>query len=328
MKMKFIKYLTLCLTAMVIMTISIGFCVINRKLTPAPNYLQVSDESDEIPIFWWQDASSEIAALLLPVRLRGINRTFYMQFDLGSPSTIFHRHTLSDLERHIPDLNFQIDSTNHLSDFSFEMGKITITAPKFRTINYGASINWTDSTSLNIIGTIGSDLIEKKLTLLDFINNTCHFGNLISATAIHKGLIDFSFKYRRVFFPAMINGENRKLWYDTGSSAFELLTSKATWKRMAKPEAKPVSHEVNSWGSPLMTHTIETDGIIQFDTTAIKLQSATYVEGHSFLQKIIARTTGMGGMIGNKIFMDKQVLIDCKNRKFGVFDHDIHQITD
>lgn len=324
--MKLIKYLSSCLTIILILFLIAGYFLIDHKLTPPPNYLQLSDDFDEIPITWWQDESSEMAALLLPVRLRQTDKTFYMQFDLGSPSTIFYKRTLADLESHVPDLHFEIDSTNHLLNFSFDMGNINISATKFRIIEYGDSINWGDSTSLNIIGTIGSDLLEKKLTLLDFINDTCYFGNTLSDTGINEGLSDFSFKYRWVFLPAEINGKKRKLWYDSGTSGFELITSESIWKKMAKSGATPVIHDANSWGNTLKTHTIEVDEIIRFGTTNVKLKSATYVEGHTFLQEIIGRTTGMGGMIGNKIFMDKQVLIDCKNRKFGIFNHDISRV--
>ena len=41
------------------------------------------------------------------------------------------------------------------------------------------------------------------------------------------------------------------------------------------------------------------------------------------MQGIIGRATGIGGMIGNKLFMGKQVLIDGQKRKFGIFESDI-----
>ncbi|MEM9339505.1 MAG: hypothetical protein AAGA66_12300 [Bacteroidota bacterium] len=320
--MKWIKYLFLSLLIVAIVFLVAGYFMVTRKMTPPPNYLHVSDNSDGIPITWWQDESSEIAALLLPIRVPGVKKTLYMQFDLGSPSTLFYRRTLNDLKSHLPSLNFELDSTNYLFNFSFEMEKITVNATKFRMIDYGSLINWKDSTSLNIIGTIGSDLIEKKVTLLDFISDTCYFGTLRTDTDIYESLDDFSFNYRWVFLPAVIDGKKRKLWYDTGTSGFELLTSKTQWKNMSKRGATPVSNDVNSWGNAIKTHTIAADGTIRFGKTNVKLNSVTYVEGHSFLQEVIARATGMGGMIGNKIFMNKQVLIDGKSRKFGVFDHD------
>ena len=320
--MKIIKYIGLGLTSLLVVTLVTGCFVIKRKLTPPPNYLEVSQAYDGIPITWSQDASSEIAALLLPVRLPEIDRTFYMQFDLGARNTIFYGKALRSIEQKYLT-KFQRDTAYHLVDFSFHLGQIELSAQRLKVINYGDPINDTDTSSIEIIGTIGPDLIEKKILLLDFINDICHFGNAIVDSAVQEQLLDFSFKYRWVFLPAEVNGKKRKLWYDTGSSAFDLLTSKSTCKKMAKPGAKTVSNESNSWGKTLTTHTIETEGVVRFGTTELNLASATYVEGYSFMQGIIGRATGIGGMIGNKLFIGRQVLIDGQNRKFGIFDSDI-----
>jgi len=323
--MKVIKYTLASIAAVLLILLTVGYFFISHKLIPPPNSLKVSEKLDSIPITWLGDESSKIAALLLPIKIEGINRALYMQFDLGSANTIFYQRPLISLERHLSNLKFKTDSTNHLVDFSFNLGKIDVSATKFRMINYGDNIDWGDSTAVNIIGTIGSDLIEKKLTLLDFRSNTCYFGNMISDNSIRDSLIDFSFKYRCVLFPAVVNGRKQELWYDTGTSGFELMTSKSTWKNISKPGAKIISNDANSWGNTLRTYTVETNGIIDFGTAKVKLESVTYVEGSSYLQEILARATGMGGLIGNKIFRHKQVLIDCKNKKFGIFSSDIQQ---
>lgn len=67
----------------------IGYFYFDKKFTPPKNQLKVSDHQDTLAIKWVSNQDSEYAALLLPVKLRGISDTFYLQFDLGAHSTLF-----------------------------------------------------------------------------------------------------------------------------------------------------------------------------------------------------------------------------------------------
>src|SRR5690349_21738940 len=61
----------------------------------APNFLSLPEKNYEIKMLWQGDSVhgrwEPHAALLLPVKLKGCPKQFYMQFDLGAPSTLFYR---------------------------------------------------------------------------------------------------------------------------------------------------------------------------------------------------------------------------------------------
>ena len=131
-------------------------------------------------------------------------------------------------------------------------------------------------------------------------------------------LTDFEFEKRRVLFPATINGKSKKLLFDSGSSAFEFITDKDTWYQMAKPQTDPVVHDVNSWGNTLRTYSIESNETIDFGVSKVQLNKVTYIEGIPFFQQALMRISGMGGMISNKLFDNKALVIDAKHKKFGI----------
>jgi hypothetical protein len=318
--MKSLKITLVALLALLIISSIGGYIYFDKKFTPPPNYLKLSQDIDSIPITWVADHSDPRAALLLPVILQGIPGQFYMQFDLGAHSTLFYRKPLESLRTKFHDQIPPIDSTNLLTQFSFGLGKIKVTADQFRVIDHGTEINWADSTMLNIIGTIGADMIEDKIVIMDFKNNICFFGDSIAQLGLNLQLMDFKFDKRKVLLPATINGNSSHLLFDSGTSGFEFITSKNIWKKMALAGAQENSHNVNSWGNTLIAHNIESNKMIDFGMLKINLEQVSYIEGTSFLQNMLMRFSGMGGMIGNKLFLDKALILDCKNEKFGILD--------
>jgi hypothetical protein len=56
----------------------------------------------------------------------------------------------------------------------------------------------------------------------------------------------------------------------------------------------------------------------KFGHEEIPLKEVTYIEGTSFIQNLLMYFSGMGGMIGNKLFMGKVLILDATNQKFAV----------
>lgn len=316
---KVVKIVVLALVTLLVVSAIGGYFYFNNKFTPPPNYLTVSGPETKIPIKWVADKYSPMAALLLPVRLKGIPKTFYMQLDLGAHSTLLYLRSMASIQEQYPDvLTHQFDSTGTIADFSFSLDQMHIQAEKMKVINYGRSIDWDDSVALDIIGTIGADMLEKKLLVMNFRRNYCFFGDEMPSEFKGVSMADFEFEKRWVLLPATINGKSKKLLFDSGSSAFEFITDKNTWTQMAKASAEPVAHKVNSWGNTLETFNIESDQEIDFGVEKVNVKCVTYVEGSSFFQSALMRMTGMGGMISNRLFKNKILILDARREKFGI----------
>jgi hypothetical protein len=92
--MRRLKRVALASLVSLVVSLGGGYVYFDRKFTPPENALSVSSMATEVPIRWLATNGNPHAALLLPVKLDGIADTFYMQLDLGSPSTVFYGNAI------------------------------------------------------------------------------------------------------------------------------------------------------------------------------------------------------------------------------------------
>lgn len=308
--------------AVFIVTSSIGgYLYFETKFTPVENTLIVSYAGDTIPITWVENELSPRAALLLPVKIAGIETQFYMQFDSGSANTIFYKIPLKSITDKFKGRIESLANQSATIDLTFNLGKISIASKNFKVIDHGEKLNFHDENSIKIIGTIGTDFLERKKAILNFKENYCFFGDTFPNTNTGTELVNFEFKKRKIIIPSKIDGENYNLLYDTGTSAFELVTSEKIWNNLSKKDEKVSVQKANSLGNILKTYTTKSNKNIQFENTKIALTEVTYIEGTTLIQNLLMKSSGMGGMIGNKIFRTKILLLDCKNQKFGILEN-------
>ncbi|HEX8270023.1 MAG TPA: hypothetical protein VF581_09030 [Flavobacterium sp.] len=295
----------------------VGYFYFEQKFTPDPNYLNVRGSSGTLSIKWQGSLENPTAALLLPVKLKGIQETFYMQLDFGSPNTIFYGNALASLETLYPSA-VRYDGPGQNVDLAMTLGEMQITSKIFDVIDYGDSLDHTNQDKINIIGTIGTDLLEKRVAIIDFPNSSCRFSNEVATE--ERVSSDFEFDKRRILLHGVIDNEPVELLYDSGASAYSLITNEKIWEKYAIPGSKDVITTANSWGTTLTVHTRPTSKRITFGGTALQLSDVTYIDGTTFVQNILMRFSGMEGMVGNKLFADKTIFIDCKNKKFAILE--------
>ncbi|MCW3162832.1 hypothetical protein [Chryseobacterium oryctis] len=307
--MKIFKKILLGLLITFTITIVGGYIYFNKKFTPPENNLTISGTSENIPLRWISNADNPYSALLLPVQIKGVDKTFYMQLDTGSPTTIFYSKSLESIQNiFFPKNNIKDILSN------FKIGKMEITSQNFKTLDYGKPLDLKSQDAKNIIGTIGTDLLEKRVIILNFKENTCSFLNEIKENGFHN----FEFKKRKILLPARIGNENLKLMYDSGTSGYELITHKETWAKYRIPKANLKIEKGNSWGKTLTIKSSPSNQTILFGDKKLKLNEITYIEGTSKIQNFLMKSSGMTGMLGNKIFLNHVITLDCKNEKFKI----------
>ena len=192
--------------------------------------------------------------------------------------------------------------------------RMKISSKTFRLLDYGDRLDLEDPKAANIIGTIGTDLLEKRIIILDFRNRRCSFTDKVK----ENGFTPFEFKQRRILIPAKIENENVKVMYDSGASGYQLITSKEIWENYRIPTGKLLSEKVNSWGDTLSAISAPANKQIHFGTTRLRLSEVTYIEGASALNISMMTRSGMQGMVGNKLFLKNRIVLDCKNQVFKI----------
>lgn len=302
--MKVLKKIVLAFLVVLVLAVLGSYIYFDQKFTPEKNYLTVDNESGFISFKW---LGSEKNALLLPIHFSNDTITYYLQFDTGSPYTVFYSNPIKKIS--------QISVNKELAKASFYIGKTKITSDKFKIYNHG---NDNNNDSIKIIGTIGGDILENRRTIINFKENNIALNLSKVPSQLQIKLFDFKFKKRKIIFKGFLKGQEEIFLFDSGTSAFELLTNKEVWGNLKLPNSKINIEKSKSWNNVLTTFTANCTQKIKFGTQEIPLNNVTYVKGFSQVQYSMMKFSGMTGMLGNKIFLHNCLYIDCIQNKMGI----------
>jgi len=302
--MKILKKIVLTLIVVLVLSAFGGYIYFDKKFTPEKNYLTVNNESGPIPFKW---LGKEKNVLLLPIHFEGDTATYYLQFDTGSPYTVLYSKSIKNIR--------QISTNKDIAKTSFYIGKTKITSDKFKIYKLG---NDNNNDSVKIIGTIGADILENRKTIINFRENNIALNLSKVPTQFQTKLFDFKFKKRKIIVRGLLKGKEEQFLFDSGTSAYELLTNKEVWENLKLPTSKINIEKSQSWDRVLTTYTANCNQKIQFFNHELPLNNVTYVEGFSQVQYSMMKFSGMTGMLGNKIFLNNSLYIDCTQNKMGI----------
>lgn len=290
----------------------------------APNHLSLPDKNYSLRFYWQGDSVAgqwePHAALLLPVTLPGCPKTFFLQFDLGAPSTVFYRNLLRQIHARYPETQAVDDSATTLTNYRFRVGNMPVGADEVALVNHtSAAIDWNRKNAVEIIGTIGADFIENRVVVIDYPSRMFyHRKEPPAKRRLPAQWSDFMFVRRTVLLPAVVDGKRTVLFFDTGSSAYALLTDKATAEKLAIPGTVAEKYAARSWDRTWTATTVKTRDSIVIAHQTLPLHTATYMEGVSRSQIEQMMKMGIGGMTGNKLFVNSVLVLDTKAKKFAL----------
>lgn len=303
--MKTLKKITLVLLTLLTLSSVFGYFYFEQKFTPEKNYLIVKNQSGKTPITW---QGGDKKALLIPIHFEGDTTIHYLQFDTGSPYTLFYKKAVQKLK--------QIKVKNETAKATFFIGQAKIYSSNFKLIDNGEKLNSKDT--IKIIGTLGSDILENRKTLLNFRENYVELNLNQLPNLIKSKLLDFDYKKRKIIISGILKEKKEHFLYDSGTSAYELITNQDIWNDLKMKNSKTIIEKSKSWQNILTTYTTRSNHNIIFSTKQLPLKNVTYVEGFSKTQYLLMKLSGMTGMLGNKVFLDNILYIDCFSKKMAI----------
>lgn len=267
----------------------------------------------------------ERTAMFIPCKMEGIENNLTFQFDTGSNSTIIYENPLSSfyfqneqLLEQVSQMKFPINilasDKKVFKNAKIKFGDYTISNESASLMtNFGSAKSKESVIAGDTIhlGTIGADIFKNKVLIIDYPNQKFAIAHEVPEK-YKEGLIDIELDNSgRPILPLKMNSKEYRIKFDNGSSLFPII---ATSENINKFSTNPIidSLEVSSWGKKHTVHSrIITD---TFEIAGRKFTNVAAYENH----------TGYGidestdGMTGNALFWDSTIIIDFKNKKFGL----------
>ncbi len=294
-----------------------------RLFQDTPNRLAFEGDLHSVPFEWsaheMESYSEPHGAILIPVSVPGIANKFYMQFDTGSPDTWLRTGSLKSLKNHGVEFElFEKEKHTYVKQFELNVAGNRVLMKSGVTRTRDIAIDWDNPDAKNVIGSFGADFLDQKICEIDFPAQEIRLHHNRPESLNELGsFTPFKFKGRRIMLPASIDGSDVELFYDSGCSAFGLLTSKYHYDRLTDPNEKEIAYGANRHGDSVPIHHKSSDRSISLGATELPLKRVSYAELYNFLQTTVGRVIG-GGFFGNKSLTESTLIIDAVTNEFLV----------
>ncbi|MBB6273837.1 hypothetical protein HDF26_004310 [Pedobacter cryoconitis] len=285
-----------------------------------------------IPFKWTGDSISgkyfDKSSIVIPVKINNIPANFNMQFDLGAVRTVLYGNSIQPYLDAYPDLKNKIDTSKKFliqgaNDPMFTNMVLQMGTTSFNDIEigyfkkFGRKINKDSifSDTEKHIGTIGPDLFKDKILIIDYVQKRIGICEELPKQYKSATFKPFKSDDGRPKIPLVINDKTEYLLFDTGSSLFTLTTTKKDALQAANPKIVD-SLSVYSWGKKLTYYGVKTNKPIKFGHKVLNGSLVYYDEQETFQD--FYKFAKIWGLTGNVFFLKNTVIIDYKNKLFGV----------
>lgn len=322
-------------TILIVFTLSFSSCRIARNLMPSSSYTSIEIKNDSIyytPIIWSYDSLSDgdvkKRAMYIPVYIKDFEKNALMQFDLGANVSGFYFKTLNLLIEEFPEIQNHIKTT--------EKGRVYYENAKI-SINEGVTLHkdnfyvWrnmghdTLPKSIPIIGTIGYDILDDYILIVDYKNERIALVKKLPLELEKKVIFieNADLKKFPVILPFKLGKKKIRLLFDTGSSSAQVLTSTKRLKKLAVGrEIIPIDSGY-SWGKLNVEYKAKSskfkEPILYIDNINLGKVEVTGVESLNKMFTISGNF--LYGITGNIMFGNRIIVIDRKNNRFGITEN-------
>jgi hypothetical protein len=299
---------------------------------------QIKQENSWINFEWVGDSISgkyfDKIAINIPFSIEGIPHKFKSQLDLGASSTMVYENSIKPYLNKYSDISKKLDtiikvnwtSSGKVSAFnsiSFKLDTVLFENQKLVHYDgYGDKLtkDSIETKTIKHIGTIGADLFQNKYLFIDFPNH--RIAILDSLNTFYKertNFVDAKLDYGRIKIPVTINGNIKYFMFDTGSSIIPLCTTKEDIKLVSNSRLANDTLNVSSWGEYYDIHGYTITSNISIGDFKIETQGLNVYDSKEEFKQFYIEEEIMG-IMGNAFFIDKKIIIDYKNKKFGIIN--------
>ena len=289
------------------------------------------DKTKWIPFNWYGDTLGgrrfDKLAIFITGRLGNLPTPFKLQFDTGSNLSVLKGNTLESLKKQqanqyafLPDLSDK--SKEGFQSVSLKMLPEGPGLTKIWIDNaYGEAINSDSVTTKEAIsiGSWGADICENRILIMDFAKQQIALLDALPEKA--KRQIEFvpiEIKNNRPHVPVTIDGKQYYLLYDSGASLFPIMTVKKYWDVINPGAVTDTIKHVSTWGKYSDVYGAPMRSEVRLGHTTLTPKMIYYHPDPYKHHEPIFDEAGVIGSFGNSYFLDRIVVIDFKNKQFGL----------
>jgi len=269
-------------------------------------------------------------AITIPFSIEGIPHKFKSQFDLGANLTMVYGNTLKPyLDKYknvkldtIANANFENGKKIFFKSIAFRLDTVLFKNLELFYYNgYGEVLTQdsVDTPTIKHIGTIGTDLFKEKYLIIDFPNQ--RIASLDSLNTHYKNKTSFvdaiQDRHGRLKVPVTINGTTHYFLFDTGASMFPLAVDKDDIEEISKESSATDTLTTSSWGEYYDVHGYKITSDIYIGNFKIETENLKVYDSKKEFKQFYEKEEIMG-LMGNSFFLDKRIIVDYKNKRFGI----------
>lgn len=268
-------------------------------------------------------------AITIPLKIDNLPYNFCGQFDLGATRTLFYGTSLKNFIQ--PSFLNKLDTTiapyylngnkgNFLRNIQLKLDKKTFANTEIAYIyNYGDEIprDSVKTKSEKHIGTIAPDLFQNKFLVIDFPNQRIRSFDKLPMKYKKTKFINAIMRKGRIKIPIKIGDSTEYVMFDTGNCLGDLLLDKETVAKYSdKSQAPQEFLNGKTWGQDVAYFKKNLLFPIYLDNEKMKISTAQFSNLDSDVQ--FNKEEKIIGLIGPLFFIDRVVIIDYKNSRFGI----------
>ncbi|PCI03560.1 MAG: hypothetical protein COB81_03815 [Flavobacteriaceae bacterium] len=254
----------------------------------------------------------EKLAMFIPVKVENDTTVYKMQFDTGADMTGFYENPIREIEAFATEIDtFNVDQYSSSISLYLDSYKSNVKAYPIRK-NYGVK-------GSKLIGTIGVNNFKGKVLIIDYPNEKFAILDSISKTTeLQYESVDFETVQGRVVLNLTIREQQYKFMFDTGSSTTPLITTMSLYEKFTSNiKVDKDTIKAYSWGIKVIAPGAKIHYPIKVGDVKLKVNSTVYGTDAEHTLAFF-KDSNIDGLISNPFFFNDVVLIDFKNKKFGV----------
>ena len=268
-------------------------------------------------------------AILVPVKIKGLQANFVTQFDLGSDATVLYENTLKNYFPTRSQLYAQVDTTHrgttdtgiihyHTTGLPVTFGGTQVAHPLLYA-KHGevVPLDSLHTNSQKLVGTIGGDFLAGKVLIIDYPQQRmCVLDSVDAYWRARTSFVSSRVKNNRMQIPLTIKQHTYWVLFDTGASLFPFTTDEQTWQGLVRLGPPTDTLVVGSWGKQVPFYAAPVQTPVYLGAYQLPAAQAWFTRDQRHLDFMKAEQ--IEASTGNAFFQKNVVVLDFKQNRFGV----------